>query len=157
MKQFKAEDDDELSGIPTSGAATAAATATAPATTNVTTETVTEGDGLQPGDFKLRKLVVNLGNAYVRLAAKDRRKVIRLIEKFAFGNASSVSYWDRWSKDEMKRCFLHMKPMSPKVANDFRRWANELLKTGRNNKLQINILMCELEVREWIEDPESNF
>jgi hypothetical protein len=157
VKQFKAEDDDELSGIPTSGTATAAATATAPATTTVTaTETVTDGDG-QPCDFKLRKLVVNLGNAYVRLAAKDRRKVMRLIEKFAFGNASSVSYWDRWCKDEMKRCFLQMKPISPKVADDFRRWANQLLKTGRNNKLHLNFLMGELEVREWIEDPESDF
>lgn len=154
MKQFKAEGDDELLGIPTSGTATAAAIATAPATTTVTaTETVTDDDGLQPDDFKLRKLVANLGNAYVRLAAKDRQKVMRLIEKFTFGNASSVSYWDRWSKDEMTRCFLQMKPVSAKIANDFRRWANELLKAGRNYKLALKCLMDELQVRTWIEEP----
>ncbi|MGD0157924.1 MAG: hypothetical protein ABSB50_17685 [Terracidiphilus sp.] len=114
--------------------------------------------GLQPDDFKLRKLVANLGNAYVRLAARDRRKVMRALkqitfEQFAFGNASSVSNWDRWSKDEMKRCFLQMKPISPKMANDFRRWAAELLETGRNNRLHLNLLMGELEFRTWIEEP----
>jgi hypothetical protein len=109
--------------------------------------------GLQPDDFKLRKLMVNLGNAYVRLAARDRRKVMRLLEQFAFGSASSVSYWDRWSKDEIKRCFLQMRPISPKMANDFRRWAAELLEAGRNNKLALKCLMDELEVRTWIEEP----
>ncbi len=109
--------------------------------------------GPQPSDFEIRKLIVNLGNAYVRLAARDRRKVMRLLEQFAFGKASSVSYWDRWSKDEMKRCFVQMKPISPKMANDFRRWAAELLEAGRNNKLALKCLMDELEVRTWMEEP----
>jgi hypothetical protein len=58
-----------------------------------------------PDDFKLRKLVVNLGNAYVRLTAADRRKVMRLLEQLAFGKASSASYWDCWSMDDMKSCY----------------------------------------------------
>ena len=115
------------------------------------------GDGLvagpQPNDFEIRKLVVNLGNAYVRLAARDRLKVMRALKQFAFGKNSSASYWDRWSEDEMKRCFLQMKPISPKMANDFRRWAAEHLEAGRNNKLVLKCLMDELEVRTWIEEP----
>lgn len=111
--------------------------------------------GTQPDDFKLRKLVVNLGNAYVRLAARDRRKVMRLFEQIAFGKASSASYWDRWSKDDMKTCYLQLQPISQKFANYMRRWAAQHLKTGGNNKLALKCLMDELECRTWIEDPES--
>jgi hypothetical protein len=107
----------------------------------------------QPDNFKLRKLEVNLGNAFVRLAAKDRRKVMRLLNQLAFGKASSVSYWDRWSKDDMKSCCLQMQPISQKMANDLRRWASELLRTGRNNKLDLKCLMDELIIRTWIEEP----
>jgi hypothetical protein len=39
------------------------------------------------------------------------------------------------------------------MANDFRRWAAELLEAGRNNKLALKCLMDELEVRTWIEEP----
>jgi hypothetical protein len=109
--------------------------------------------GPQPGDFELRKLIVNLGNAYVRLAARDRQKVIRALKQFAFGKASSAFYWDRWSKDDAKCCHLLLKPISPKMANGFRRWAAELLESGRNNKLELKCLMDELEVRTWIEEP----
>jgi len=38
----------------------------------------------QPEEFKLRKLKVSLGNAYVRLAARDRQKVIRAMAEFTF-------------------------------------------------------------------------
>jgi cellobiose phosphorylase len=110
-------------------------------------------EGLQPDFVKLRKFVVNLGNAYVRLAAKDRRKVMRLLEKLAFGKASSVSYWDRWSKDDMKSCCLQIQPISQKMANDLRRWASELLETERNKKLDLKCLMDELIIRTWIEEP----
>jgi hypothetical protein len=103
--------------------------------------------------FKIRKLLVNLGNAYVRLAARDRQKVKRALKQFAFGKASSAFYWDRWSKDDAKRCYLLLKPISPKMANDLRRWASELLKRGHNNKLALKCLMDELEVRTWIEEP----
>jgi hypothetical protein len=109
--------------------------------------------GLQPDDFKLRKVLVNLGNAYVRLAARDRRKVMRLLEQLAFGKASSVSYWDRWSKEDMKRCYLQLQPISQKMANDLRRWASEHLKAGRNNKLTLKCLMDELVRRVWMEEP----
>jgi hypothetical protein len=120
-------------------------------------KTNSEGAGAAPqlDDFKIHKFLVNLSNAHVRLTAANRRKVMRLLQEFAFGNASSVSYWDRWSKDEMKRCFLRMKPISPKMASGFRRWAAQHLEAGRNEKLALKILMDELEIRTWIEDPES--
>jgi hypothetical protein len=109
--------------------------------------------GVQPYDLKLRKLVFNLGNAYVRLVARDRRKVMRLLEQFAFGKNRTASYWDRWSKDDMKCCYLQLQPISQRMANDLRRWASVLLKAGRNNKLALKCLMDELVVRKWIEEP----
>jgi hypothetical protein len=98
-------------------------------------------------------LTVNLGNAYVRLAPCDRRKVMRLLKQLAFGKADSASYWDLWSKDGAKTCYLLLKPISTKMANDFRRWTSERLKTGLNNKLVLKCLMDELVVRTWIEEP----
>ena len=109
--------------------------------------------GPQPSDFELRKMIVNLGNAYVRLAPRDRQKVMRALKQFAFGKASSAFYWDRWTKDDAKCCYLLLKPISPKMANGFRRWAAALLESGRNNKLELKCLMDELEVRTWIEEP----
>ncbi len=47
--------------------------------------------GPQPVDLKLRKLIVNLGNEYVRLSARDRRKVNlqhALVWLFWLGNLS---------------------------------------------------------------------
>jgi hypothetical protein len=108
---------------------------------------------LQPDDLELSNLTVILGNAYVRLAARDRRKVMHLLEQLAFGKASSVSYWDLWSNDDMQACCLQMKPISPKMANDLRRWASVLLKAGNNNKLALKCLMDELTIRTWIEKP----
>jgi hypothetical protein len=46
-----------------------------------------------------------------------------------------------------------MKPISPKMANDFRRWAAELLRTGGNNNLALKCLMDELVCRRWLEEP----
>jgi hypothetical protein len=106
----------------------------------------------QPDYLKLRRFLVNLGNAYVRLSAPDRRKVMRLLERFAFGKASSVSDWDRWSKDDMQACYLKLQPISQKMANDMRRWASELLKTGHNKKLALKCLIDELDFRRWIEE-----
>lgn len=120
-------------------------------------KTYSEGSaaGVPPNDFKLRKLIVNLANAYTRLTARERRKVMRALEQVAFGKAGIASYWDRWSKDDMKCCYLQLQPISQKMANDLRRWATEFLKTGRNNELALKCLMDELEIRTWIEDPES--
>jgi hypothetical protein len=109
--------------------------------------------GPQPGEVKLRKLKVTLGNAYVRLAARDRQKVMRTLKQFAFGKKSSVSYWDPWSKDEAKLCHLQLKPISPKMANDLRRWASELLKVGWNNRLALKSLIDDLDCRRSIEEP----
>lgn len=107
----------------------------------------------QPDNTKLRKFVVNLGNCYVRLTPRDRRKVMRRLEKLAFGKASSACYWDRWSMDEVKSCCLQLRPISKKMANDMLRWASELSKTGGNVKLALKCLMDELTIRTWIEEP----
>ena len=109
--------------------------------------------GTQPDDFKLRKLEVNLGNAYMRLAARDRRKVMRLFGQIVFGKGSSGSYWDNWSKDDMKTCYLQLLPISQKFAKDMRRWASQISKTGDNNKLALKCLIEELIYRRWIEEP----
>jgi hypothetical protein len=113
--------------------------------------------GPQPNDFEIRKLTVRLGNLFVRLTAAERRKVMRALKQFFFGEASSVSERDLWTKDEAKICYQLLKSISPKMANDFRRWTSEHLKTGRNNKLVLDHLMGSLDVRAWIEDPESDF
>ena len=101
--------------------------------------------GPRPDDVKLHKLMVNLGNAYVRLAERDRRKVMRLLDQITFGKGSSGSYWERWSKDDMQAWYLKLKPISPKMANDLRLFASVLLKTGRNDKLALRWLVDELD------------
>jgi hypothetical protein len=117
----------------------------------------TNGDGPVAGplpDFlEFPRLVVSLGNAYVRLGARDRLKVMRALKEFAFGKANTASYWDLWSKDDAACCYTKLKPISPKMASLFRRWASEILRIGRNNKLALKCLMEELEVRTWIEEP----
>ena len=75
------------------------------------------------------------------------------LKKFAFGKAKSALYRDLWSKDDAKNCYLVLKAISPKMANDFRSWASELLKAGGNNKLALKCLMDELVIRTWIEEP----
>src|SRR5208283_843468 len=87
--------------------------------------------GPQPNDFEIRKLTVKLGNAYVRLTAAKRRKVVRAFKEFAFGKANTASYWDIWSKDDAECCYLKLKSISPKMANLLRRWASEILRIGR--------------------------
>ena len=107
-----------------------------------------------PDHSKLRKFLANLGNAYLRLAAEDRLKVMRLLAQFTFRNANTASTnWDRWSKDHLKACCLQLQPISQKMANDLRRWGSELLKTGCNNRLAARYLMDELIARTWIEKP----
>jgi hypothetical protein len=112
--------------------------------------------GPQPNEFEIRKLTTKLGNSFVRLTAAKRRNFMRALKHFMFGKASSISERDFWSKDEAKTCYLLLKPISPKMANDFRRWTSEHLKTGRNNKLALKCLMDDLVIRTWIEDPESD-
>lgn len=113
--------------------------------------------GPQPNEFEIRKLTVKLGNSFVRLTAAERRKVMRALEQFTFGKATSVSERDLWSKDEAKTCYQVLKLISPKMANDFRRWTSEHFKAERNIKLTLFCLKEELEYRTWIEDPESGF
>ena len=109
----------------------------------------------QPDEFKLRKLRVNLGNAFVRLAARDRLKVMRSLNQFTFGKTGTVSYRDPWSKDDMKCCYLQLQPISQKMANDFRRWASMHLKAKHNNRLALKSFIEELAVRSWIEEPKT--
>jgi len=110
----------------------------------------TNGDrpvaGPLPDYLEFRRLVVSLGNAYVRLAERDRRKVMRLLDQITFGKASSGSLWELWSKDDMQACYLKLKPISQKMANDLRLFASVLLKTGRNDKLALRWLMDELDL-----------
>jgi hypothetical protein len=113
------------------------------------THSVRSVAGSQRNYFKLRKSLVNLGDEYRRLAPCDRRPVMRILEQFS-GNIEEATYWDRWSMEEAKSCFLKLKPISPKMANDLRRWASELLKTGGNDKLALKNLMLELTMRTWI-------
>jgi hypothetical protein len=113
--------------------------------------------GHLPNEFEIRKLTTKLGNSFVRLTAAQRRKVMRALKQLTFGKVSSVSERDLWSKDEALTCYLLLKPISPKMANGFHRWTSEHLKTGRNNKLVLDCLMGTLDVRAWIEDPESDF
>lgn len=118
-------------------------------------EPLSEGpsQGPPPEYLEFRRIVVGLGNAYVRLGARDRRKVIRALKEFAFGKANTASYWDLWSKDDAECCYLKLKSISPKMANLLRRWASAVLRIGRNNKLALKCLVDELEVRTWIEEP----
>ena len=102
---------------------------------------------------EVHQLIVSLGNAYVRLEMRDRRKVMHALERFAFGKAKTASYWDLWSKDDAERCYMKLRIISQTIANDFRDWADAVLGVQRNNKLELKCLMDELVVRTWIEEP----
>ena len=104
-------------------------------------------------DFKIHKLLVRLGNAYRRLTTADRRKVMRALKKFAVGKAKPVFLHNLWSKDDAKSCYLVLKAISPKMANDFRSWAAELLRVGRNHEGEFQRLEDTLVVRTWFEEP----
>lgn len=109
----------------------------------------------QPDDLKLRKLVVKLGNAYVGLSTQDRRKVLRLLERVIFGEKTAVSFWDRWSQEDMRACYTQLQPISQKIAKVWHRWASEHLKTGHNICLVVRCLMDELICRMWREEAQS--
>jgi hypothetical protein len=119
------------------------------------TKTCSEGllAGPQPNDFKIRKLLVSLGNTYVRCTPAERRNIMRALKTFAFGKAKSISLYDTWSEDDAKTCDQTLKAISPKMANDFRRWAAELLRDGRNIVGNVKRLEDELVVRASIEEP----
>ena len=84
---------------------------------------------------------------------RKRQNVMHALEHFAFGKANTASYWDVWSKDDADRCYLQLRPISQKMANDFHHWAAMVLEVGRNNKLALKCLMDELIVRTWIDEP----
>ena len=107
--------------------------------------------------LELRNLEAHIGNSFVRLSAVDRKRAMRALGEFVFGNNCSFAYWDLWSKAEMKTCYLRLKPISQEMANDLRRWASEHLEAGHNNRLALKCLIDELVVRHWIEEPESDF
>ena len=107
--------------------------------------------GLQVDAIELRKVEVNLGNAFVRLAAADRRKVLRSLEQLVYGNSETTSHWDPWSKDDVRRCYRKLLRISQEMADGWGRWAFKLLKTGNNTRLNMKCLVDELVCREWIE------
>ena len=95
--------------------------------------------GLRHDHFNIRKLGVKFRNACMRVATPDHRKVMRLaapdrqrvkdlLEQFTFGDITTGSYRGTRSKDDIKCCYLQLQSFSPKIANDFRRWAFDLLK-----------------------------
>jgi hypothetical protein len=105
-----------------------------------------------PMNFEIRKLTVKLGNSFVRLTAAERRKVMRAIKQFTFGKASSASERDIWSKDEAKTCYLLLKPISQKMANDFRSWASEYRETEHQFRLAFRSRIAELVRRKRSEE-----
>ncbi len=112
----------------------------------------------QPNDFKFRKLLVNLGNEYVRLATANRRSTImRALKKFTLSvkppMKAPIHIGTAGPRMICGSCYLALKPISPQMANDFRRWASALLKSGDNNKLALKCLTDGLVIRTWIEEP----
>lgn len=107
--------------------------------------------GPQLDTLKVDKIVANLGNIYVRLAARDRRKVMRLLEQVIDKNTGTYD-WDRWTEDEERACYLQLQPISQKMANGWRRWASAHLKAGQNYLCAIRFLVGTLTWRRWIEE-----
>ena len=112
-----------------------------------------EAGAEQPDEFAIRKLSVTLSDAFVRLAARDRAQVMRLLEQFAFGKDSLALYRESWSRDNMKSCCQQMQLVSPEVANALRRWGSELLKAEYNDKWTLKCLIDQLTFRTWFEEP----
>ena len=109
--------------------------------------------GLQVDAIELRKVEVNLGNAFVRLGAADRRKVLRSLEQLVYGNSETTSHWDLWTKDDVGRCYRKLLRISQEMADGWGRWAFTLLKTGNNTRQNMKCFVDELVWREWIEEP----
>ena len=107
----------------------------------------------RPDELKIRRIVVNLGNVFVRLTAADRKKVLRILEKVAYGKTGTTFYWDCWSEDDMRACHRQLKPISQKMAYGWSRWASLHLKAACNNRLAMKRLVDELVCRTWIEEP----
>lgn len=108
----------------------------------------TNGEGpvaaLRPIELRLRRLVIKLGKAYVRLAEPDRQRVMRLTEEFSSGKTSTASHRYPWSKADIERCYLQLQPISQKMANDFRRWASEYRETEHQFRLAFRVRIAEL-------------
>ena len=103
--------------------------------------------GTRPDDSTVRNLEAKLCNSYVRLAAPDRQKVVRIIKQFAFGKACSTSYWDWWSNYNLKSCYRQLKPISQEMANDLLSFASELLKLEENYCLALEALAEQAQAR----------
>jgi cellobiose phosphorylase len=89
--------------------------------------------------------------AYVRLPARERRKVLRLLQRLAYRKTGTNSYWDRWTTDDMRACYLKLQPISQKLANGWRRWASPHLKAGLNYRLAMIVLVDSMVCQMWIE------
>ena len=80
----------------------------------------------------------------MRLAAPDRQRVKDLLEQFTFGDITTGSYRGTRSKDDIKCCYLQLQSFSPKIADDFRRWAPDLLKAEHNYRLAAMSYIAEM-------------
>ena len=110
----------------------------------------------QLATLKRQIAVDNFCNAYARLATSERRKVKYIIERLLYRktgsySSGSYSYWDRWTKDDMRECDLRLRRISPRMANLWRRWAVPWLKVGHNNLLVLLVLVDSLDCRMWEE------
>jgi cellobiose phosphorylase len=101
--------------------------------------------------LKRQKANDNFCNAYVRLPAPERRNVLRLLRRLAYRKTGTNSYWDRWTTDDMRACYLKLQPISQKLANGWRRWASPHLKAGLNYRLAMIVLVDSMVCQMWIE------
>ena len=111
---------------------------------------------MQLATLKRQIAVDNFCNSYARLATPERRKVKRILQRLLYRktgsySSGSYSYWDRWTKDDMRECDLRLRRISPRMANLWRRWAFPWLKAGLNNLLVLLVLVDSLDCRMWEE------
>ena len=92
----------------------------------------------------------NFCKAYARLAAQDRRKVMRLVERLAYGKTGTPE-WDQWTADDLWAFYLKLQPISQTLANYWRRWASQHLKPGLNCRLAIIVLVDSMVCQMWTE------
>lgn len=103
-----------------------------------------------------QEAVDNFCETYLRLATPDRRKVLRLLERLAYRKAGTNSYFDRWTTDDMRSCYLQFQRISQEVAKRWRRWASVHSKAGLNNRLVIICLVDTLVCQMWIEESSAD-
>ena len=107
-----------------------------------------------------QETVDNFCDACITLAARDRRKVERFLERHAYPKIGAESgYRERWTKKEMRACYNELRDISPKVANAWRPSMAYLLEMGLSRyyvRLAFEVLADSLECRTWIENSSDD-